>query len=293
MHLHEGDAAAAVRDWVCIAHLGRSFGDEPYGVSQAMRGAWAGQAVRDLERLLGQVVVTDAELTRIQSKLAEEVAYDGWTMFLRNERALWHRLMSAIQAGMFPPSVVRQFWADDAGRPRRSRFEEAMDWISDRVPPDFAGPHAWVLERITRLHAETATLPWHERTAPVAAAHRRAASEAARADYRQALTKFQRNHALLCCALVAVAAERYRLKHGDWPASPAQLVPTFLPDLPVDPFDGKSLRYKWLPDGIVVYSVGPDGVDDGGQVTAALGQQPLTDVGVQLRDANRRRQTPP
>jgi hypothetical protein len=201
--------------------------------------------------------------------------------------------MIAIQSGMFPASVVRQFWANESGRLRRSRVDEAMDWIRDRVPPDFAGPHAWVLERTTGLLTETANLPWHERTAPVAAAHRRAATEAARIDYRQALTKFQRNHALLRSALIAVVAERYRLKNSDWPATPAELVPTFLPELPIDPFDGQPLRYKRLSDGIVVYSVGPDGVDDGGQISAAPGQQPMTDVGVRLWDVNRRRQAPP
>lgn len=293
MHLHEGDAAAAVRDWVCIAHLGRSFGDEPYGVSQAMRATWVGQAVRDLERLLGQAVVTDADLARIQATLAEDAAYDPWPVFVRSERALWHRLMTAIQSGMFPASVVRQFWADDSGRPRRTRVEEAMDWINDRLPPDYSGPHAWTLDCITRLLAETADLPWHERTGAVAAAHRRAAADAARLDYRQALTKFQRNHALVRCALIAVAAERHRLKHDVWPASLADLVPAFLPESPADPFDGRPLRYRRLADGIVVYSVGPDGVDDGGQVNAASGQPPMADVGVRLWDFNRRRQPPP
>jgi hypothetical protein len=61
--------------------------------------------------------------------------------------------------------------------------------------------------------------------------------------------------------------------------------------LPVDPFDGKPLRSKRLPDGIVVYSVGPDGVDDGGQVAATSGQ-PISDVGMRLWDANRRRRPP-
>ena len=139
MHLHEGDAAAAARDWVCIAHLACSFGDEPYGASQAIRAAWDGQAVRDLQRLLGQVVVADADLANIESMLAAEVAYDPWPMFVRCERAVWHRLMIAIQSGMFPASVVRQFWANESGRLRRSRVDEAMDWIRDRVPPDFAG----------------------------------------------------------------------------------------------------------------------------------------------------------
>jgi len=292
MHLHEDDAAAAVRDWVCIAHLGRSIGDEPYGATQAIRSSWAGQGARDLERLLGQVTITDDDLARIQSKFAEEAAYDAWPMFLRDERAMWHRLMTAIQSGMFPSSVVRQFLSDDYGRGPRSRIGEVIDWVNDRVPPDVAGGHARVLVRTTRLLEETAKRPWNERTASVTAANEEGVLSNVRADYRPALQKFQRNNALVGCALVAVAAERHRLRHGTWPALLAEIVPEFLPALPADPFDGQPLRYKRLPEGIVIYSVGPDGVDDGGQVTAIPGQHPMNDVGVRMWDVKRRRQAP-
>jgi hypothetical protein len=43
-----------------------------------------------------------------------------------------------------------------------------------------------------------------------------------------------------------------------------ELVPAFLPHVPPDPFDTKPLRYKKLPRGYVVYSIGADGVDNGG-----------------------------
>jgi hypothetical protein len=39
----------------------------------------------------------------------------------------------------------------------------------------------------------------------------------------------------------------------------------FLPAVPLDPFDGAPLRYKPLVKGYVVYSIGPDGHDDGGK----------------------------
>jgi hypothetical protein len=293
MHLHEGDTAAAVRDWVCIAHLGRSLGDEPYGVSQATRAARAGQAVRDLERLLGQVVATDGDLTTIQGKITDDVANDPWPLFLRGERAVWHRLMVAFQSGMFPASNVRRFLANGEGGRSLSRIEAMIDQTTDSIPPDVAAAHAGILKRSTHLLSETANLPWHARTAPILAANQSGVPAVNPADYRQVLIKFQRNYALLRSALIAVAAERCRLKHGDWPATPAELVPAFLPELPIDPFDGQPLRYKRLPDGVVVYSVGPDGVDDGGQISAAPGQQPMTDVGIRWWDVTRRRQAPP
>jgi hypothetical protein len=42
------------------------------------------------------------------------------------------------------------------------------------------------------------------------------------------------------------------------------LVPNYLESVPIDPFDGKELRYKKLESGYVVYSIGENLSDDGG-----------------------------
>lgn len=62
----------------------------------------------------------------------------------------------------------------------------------------------------------------------------------------------------------AVAACRYRTARGRWPDKLEDLVPDYLIVAPTDPFDGKPLRFKSGGDKIVIYSVGPDAVDDGG-----------------------------
>ncbi|MGD8452487.1 MAG: hypothetical protein PVJ57_11760 [Phycisphaerae bacterium] len=67
-------------------------------------------------------------------------------------------------------------------------------------------------------------------------------------------------------AATALALQLYELDHGHRPATLAELVPDYLPAVPTDPFaaDDRSLGY--LPDATppVLYSVGPDGEDDGG-----------------------------
>ena len=70
--------------------------------------------------------------------------------------------------------------------------------------------------------------------------------------------------ARLRAARTAIAIERYRLAHDELPESLAALTPTYLKTVPIDPFDGQPLRWKKLPVGYVVYSVGEDGRDDGG-----------------------------
>ena len=70
--------------------------------------------------------------------------------------------------------------------------------------------------------------------------------------------------ARLRVARTALAVARFRLAHGGLPDALAELTPTLLEEVPDDPFDNKPLRYKKLPVGFIVYSVGRDGVDDGG-----------------------------
>lgn len=49
-------------------------------------------------------------------------------------------------------------------------------------------------------------------------------------------------------ALVLIAAERYRREHGQFPQTAAELVPKYLPKVPVDPYTNKSLQYS-IKDG--------------------------------------------
>ena len=64
---------------------------------------------------------------------------------------------------------------------------------------------------------------------------------------------------------LAIAAASYRSGEGKFPARAEDLVPKYLLQVPLDPFTGQPLKLKPTADGVVVYSVGPDGADDSGQ----------------------------
>jgi len=82
--------------------------------------------------------------------------------------------------------------------------------------------------------------------------------------------------AKLQVAGVALEIERWRLAHGGRaPDSLADLTPQFAPSIPLDPFDNNPLRYKKLPQGFLVYSIGADFTDDGGK--AKTGDEDDTD----------------
>ncbi len=68
-------------------------------------------------------------------------------------------------------------------------------------------------------------------------------------------------------AAVALAIRLYTVDHGECPSELAALVPDYLAALPQDPFatDEASLGYKPLAERPLLYSVGYDGVDHGGE----------------------------
>ena len=55
------------------------------------------------------------------------------------------------------------------------------------------------------------------------------------------------------------------------------MVPAYLPAEPLDPFDGRALRFHRRERGYVVYSIGGDGEDNGGKEQTGGGAK-QTDV---------------
>ncbi|HLO40860.1 MAG TPA: hypothetical protein VK176_07540 [Phycisphaerales bacterium] len=76
-------------------------------------------------------------------------------------------------------------------------------------------------------------------------------------------------------ALVKLAAELHLRRHGTWPSALDQLIPSLLPSAPLDPMTGEPMHYVLSSAGVpVLYSVGVDGVDNGGAATGeAQGRQ--------------------
>ena len=66
--------------------------------------------------------------------------------------------------------------------------------------------------------------------------------------------------------VTTLALQAYHQDHTAYPATLAALVPGYLKAMPTDPFAlSGPLRYKLVGAKYVLYSVGPDGKDDGGK----------------------------
>jgi hypothetical protein len=64
---------------------------------------------------------------------------------------------------------------------------------------------------------------------------------------------------------IAFALAAYRADRGRYPVTLDELAPAYLPVVPLDLFSGKPLIYRPAKDGYLLYSVGENGKDDGGQ----------------------------
>ena len=68
-------------------------------------------------------------------------------------------------------------------------------------------------------------------------------------------------------SIAALALQRYRLAHGQYPDTLDALIPTYLNELPLDPLNGEPLRYRHIDGRSLLYGLGTDRDDDGGRWT--------------------------
>jgi hypothetical protein len=91
--------------------------------------------------------------------------------------------------------------------------------------------------------------------------------------YQQADAAMQREAARRAAVSLMLACQLQHRLHGDWPAKVEDLVPDILTEPPADPLgkSGELMRLKRDGDDLVIYSVGPNGNDDGGNIGDATG----------------------
>ena len=86
--------------------------------------------------------------------------------------------------------------------------------------------------------------------------------------YQKALQRALQAEAQRELVVTAIALKRFQFRHAAAPAQLEELVPEFLARAPIDYANGERLRYRKRADGSwLLYSVGADGRDDGGDPT--------------------------
>jgi len=290
----KGESKKALTACRAALNAARSIGDEPIFVSQLIRLACVFLACQAVERTLGQGEPPPEDMSALQKLLEIEDTFPVLLAATRGERALFHKAFEGVECG--------ELSVDDLdGLPRGGA---RTDWLQSTVLDlwrlDTRADHALYLSLMSRRIKE-AQRPMHEQAALEKQFDREVRMLPRNAFITRSLLPavskmgeaFRRKQALLRCAIVALAAERCRRDKKAWPDNVEQLCPQYLAVVPLDPFDGKPLRYRHLKDGVVIYSVAQDGVDNGGNLDRErYGTSSGTDIGFRLWDANKRRQPP-
>ncbi len=294
LRLQENDPEGALVACRAILNAGRSLGDEPIIICQLIRMAIQGMAQRQLERVLAQGQVSEPSLAQMQKLLEEEEGHRVLLVAARGERGTLPHILQYLESGERSLNESIAFYSAMRGE-KASRLQV----LSYRIMPGQVRTEFGHLLQLANRWVEVARLPVEEQLAAVREleAQEKELPPLARS-LAPAVGKIThvclRRHAETRCAVAALAAERYRLKHGRWPDKLDQLVPEFLTKPLLDPFDpgAPGLRLKRTEDGLIFYSVGPDGRDDGGLLEHRTTGQKTKDTGFQLWNPDRRRQPP-
>lgn len=288
----EGDRTRATDALLALLSAARSIGDEPFLISQLVRMAGRAIMVNAVERFLAQTP-DPMGLAELQAALAAEAEEPLLLYGTRGERASVDRLFENMHSGI----VTHTDLAKQGGsRDLRDRF--ASWYFRPLLPTD----HAFALEWLTK-YVEAARRPVHEQPLLIAAIPdppkdpKYLLSSLLLPAVDRVAHAHWRSTAIGRCAVVGVACERFRLKHGRWPEALDELVPAFLPAVPLDPYDGQPLRYAKWPDGVAVYSVGKRPQQSRGFEVPADPVKPGLPEGVEfgfrLWNADKRRHPPP
>jgi hypothetical protein len=246
--------------------LSRVMDEDPFLIGQLIRIAVVAISNGMIQRTLSLGEASDAALARMQKAVEHQMTDLRILHSLRMERWSIHQTMVYITQGKATAEEFALFGGEKSSIPGWNYVQAVLGREVARRE------HPSLLKTMNRV-VDIAQLPLPEQIdaeiefdkglarsgGPFTRLLLPAMSKVNSAARRNVCAA-RAMHALL-------AVERYRLRHGKWPGALAECVPEFLEKEPLDPIDEKPLRYKILPDGVVVYSIGNNRTDDGGDLT--------------------------
>lgn len=293
---HADDALARALPMFALA---RSLGGESL-LDHLISCATRSQATTYIaQRALGTGEPGDASLRRVQARCEREADVSTLLNALRWERAVIEDLVDCANTGQLDAQVLALLRGSPRDVTGYATVDEWLHWLRSGGfrRRDFA-PQLHLKNRWIELLKTSPDAP-HQRREELDALAARLPQDnqlASLDPYRKLYDADRRSTALLRSTSAALACERFRRDRGRWPDALAELIPNYGASVPVDPFDFRPLKYVARPNGRIVYSVGPDGQDDGGAIYPeprnedATGDYP--DIGFRLWDVPSRRLPP-
>jgi serine/threonine protein kinase len=270
LQIHDRNRKEAVTDCIAMMNIARYLDDESSAIAQLVAISILKEVVGAIERFGAQCEGTGEELRAFQGSIEDITKVPILLTVARGERGRLQHFFSAIEAGDIPKAdVLKRFGVDNHSElPSVQEMRRLHAWFLQlftkfvelaKQPPERQSP------LLAMLNSQLKDVP----VAGIALAKPilNAGSSPEGPDLFSALARAAKRHLALCrSAATALAVERCRLAHKEWPSDLAALVPLYLKDVPIDPFDGQPLRYRRTFDGVVIYSVAEDCVDNQGNI---------------------------
>ena len=272
--LQNGQSDQALADIKLLLRLTDSIRTEPFLISHLVRIAMGNLTLQPIYEGLADHKWPDAQLVELDSELAKLDFIADYKLAMRGEMVL-------CQGGFFDylrhhPGQLSNLSGNGDTAPPAPAFA-----------PSRLIPSGWFYQN--QLHCARMMVEFY---LPVADANQGIISPAAARHANEVLfaetktttpyniiermllptfghiaNKFAYAQSAADLARVAIALERYRLAHGEYPESLDVLAPQFIAKLPHDVINGQPLHYRRTSDGqFVLYSVGWNETDDGGEV---------------------------
>jgi type II secretory pathway pseudopilin PulG len=264
LHAAAGSSAEATSYLLAGFGLASSFGRKGLLIEGLVRIAADTIALDALERSLALCEFTPQDLQTLKNRLdreRKELSLD-WAMV--SERSAAHFTFEHM---VINRQSLASLWG--GGLPRgyvllpgwREKDEMFYDSMMDETERIRALPQRQALREMKQFGDAIGSRLEHTFPPPIVSAMLTPAIS--RSLQLEVQAKVQ-----LAMAAAALAVEQYRLKNGRWPDSLEQLVPEFLDVVPEDYFGTGKVHYERTDTGVLLYSVGPDGQDNGGVTQA-------------------------
>ena len=247
-------------------------------VEQLVRIAIVGIALGDVEHLLATADLTDEQLGRLHADVWALNIQDSFTKSLIGERAVGFQGFHEYPP---PPAPRTATAADPMAGGQMMRAADChfyLQLMQDLIDASRAMPP----KSLQNAKVADARIAEAQQSDPLAGMKYQL-SNAIMPSIKAAFEANARTHAMRTLLLASIAARRYQLKYGQFPQELEAIVPEFLTEAPVDPYDGQPLRLQLKGDELVLYSIGRDQRDDGGQ---ELQDRNEPDIVVRLKQAH-------
>lgn len=302
LELHDGNPAAARTNLLALTRLVTAWNPEPAEVSHLVRFACATIAFNATWQALQSEGWTDNELAALQAEWESADFFKGLPETAAFSRAGAAALcglerQSPLSSGMTFSDMLRMpkyAWQALAERMRRINYrnhgsyedEQALllhfrdrevelrravqspNWVEMRRLPGvtnlvtFRSKHPSAIQ--SQLNIRQLSLSWQMYS-----------SQGLQGRANGLLGRAAEAETCRRLVVTALALERHRRGPGAYPKALSEIAPWLLAKPPVDFMDGQPLRYQPTGDGhFVLYSVGLDGNDDGGQTAQPETQRP-------------------